>query len=528
MILTPLQVFQYNTKLDGYKIYPLDLGEVSITTGYGYFTRLNSDAEVDIGGPSNLNDVKITLKDAGWHAIGNPFIMPVNIADLKFSSGAYADLSFADAVKYDGANLVEPTLYRWIVDSKLDKYEPVTGSSELMPWDGYWIRTKQSDVIVTIPAPADIANAENMLPDSYQPPMAPSAPSLPIVASQFELRLELASDSSSDVSTILGTRDNAQLNRDGLDQSEPPTLGQTVAVYFDHQDWGDDSGLYNTDYQPTLKVGEERKWTFTAFNDKPNTEMTLSWENTIAQVPGDIMLYFRRSDNQSGWQDMRETKSAKISSQSLITKVSFEVRAQRFEMAPPSDINVTTGEKQVIIRWKTSANEFIDGYIITRQDGESWKTDEGVSYILNQTPKMPVSQYIDVSVDEDKTYTYQISTRFRTGAELRSDLFTVKIKPVIKQTVLMQNYPNPFNPEVWIPYELSEQASVSVQIYNSSGQLVRTLDIGVQQPGRYTSREKAVYWNGQTEVGEYAASGVYFYVFKAGNFVKAKKMILLR
>jgi hypothetical protein len=526
--IDPLQVFQYNTKLDGYKVYPLDLGEVSIMAGYGYFTRLSSDAEVDVGGPANQTDVKITLKDAGWYAIGNPFIKSVKIADLKFSRGTYKNLPFADAVKYDGANLVEPTLYHWVVDSKLDKYEPVTSSSELIPWDGYWIRTKQPDVIITIPVPANIASAENILPDSYKPPMAPSAPSLPIVSSQFDLRLELASDTSSDVSTILGAGDNAKVDRDGLDQSEPPTLGQTVAVYFDHQDWGDESGLYNTDYQPTLKIGEERKWTFTAFNDKPNTDMILSWENTISQVPGDIMLYFRQNDNQSDWQDMRKVKSVRIGSQSLITKVSFEVRAQRFDMSPLTDVNVSAGEKQVTLRWRTDSNDFIDSYIITRQDGESWKAGEGVSYVLKQSSEIPVSQYIDTNVDEDKTYIYQISTRFRTGAELRSELFTVRIKPVIKQTVLMQNYPNPFNPEVWIPYELSEQTSVLVQIYNSSGQLIRTLDMGVQQSGRYTSREKAVYWDGKTEAGEYAVSGVYFYVMKAGNFIKAKKMILLK
>jgi flagellar hook assembly protein FlgD len=92
----------------------------------------------------------------------------------------------------------------------------------------------------------------------------------------------------------------------------------------------------------------------------------------------------------------------------------------------------------------------------------------------------------------------------------------------------MQNYPNPFNPEVWIPYELSEQTEVSIQIYNASGQLVRILDLGMKDRGRYTSMDKAAYWAGLNEAGEKASSGVYFYVLKAGKFTATRKMVLLK
>jgi hypothetical protein len=57
---------------------------------------------------------------------------------------------------------------------------------------------------------------------------------------------------------------------------------------------------------------------------------------------------------------------------------------------------------------------------------------------------------------------------------------------------------------------------------------VRTLDLGVQQRGRYASRDKAAYWDGLNQAGEKAASGVYFYVLKAGKFSASKKMALIR
>ncbi len=46
-----------------------------------------------------------------------------------------------------------------------------------------------------------------------------------------------------------------------------------------------------------------------------------------------------------------------------------------------------------------------------------------------------------------------------------------------QKTTLLPNYPNPFNPETWIPYQLSEPADVSIQIYSADGQLIRSFDI---------------------------------------------------
>lgn len=96
------------------------------------------------------------------------------------------------------------------------------------------------------------------------------------------------------------------------------------------------------------------------------------------------------------------------------------------------------------------------------------------------------------------------------------------------QTNLLQNYPNPFNPECWIPYELSERAQVVIKIYNITGQLIRTLDIGVKEPGIYMDKDQAAYWNGLNDDGQEAASGVYFYRLHAGDKVLTKRMVVLK
>jgi flagellar hook assembly protein FlgD len=94
--------------------------------------------------------------------------------------------------------------------------------------------------------------------------------------------------------------------------------------------------------------------------------------------------------------------------------------------------------------------------------------------------------------------------------------------------MLMQNYPNPFNPECWIPYALSERCHVVIKIYTITGQLIRTLDLGMQEPGTYISQDRAAYWDGLNDEGEEVASGVYFYRLQAGDKVSTKKMVVLK
>ena len=95
-----------------------------------------------------------------------------------------------------------------------------------------------------------------------------------------------------------------------------------------------------------------------------------------------------------------------------------------------------------------------------------------------------------------------------------------------KETSVLPNYPNPFNPETWIPYHLSEPASVTVSIYAADGRLVRRLVLGHQSAGIYESRSRAAYWDGRNDLGEPVASGVYFYTLTAGDFAATRKLLI--
>lgn len=97
----------------------------------------------------------------------------------------------------------------------------------------------------------------------------------------------------------------------------------------------------------------------------------------------------------------------------------------------------------------------------------------------------------------------------------------------IKGTALFQNYPNPFNPETWIPYQLREETYALIKIYDSSGQLICTLELGYKQPGFYIDKSNAAHWDGMNNKGEKCAGGIYFYQLVAGDFTEIRKMAIV-
>lgn len=99
----------------------------------------------------------------------------------------------------------------------------------------------------------------------------------------------------------------------------------------------------------------------------------------------------------------------------------------------------------------------------------------------------------------------------------------VGLSAVPSVTRLVGNVPNPFNPTTEIRFELSGRAPVSLEIYNVSGQRVRSLG------GRaYDAGVHAVTWDGRDDTGTPVSSGVYFYRIQANEYSESKRMTLIR
>lgn len=94
------------------------------------------------------------------------------------------------------------------------------------------------------------------------------------------------------------------------------------------------------------------------------------------------------------------------------------------------------------------------------------------------------------------------------------------VVPVLR---LEQNYPNPFNPTTSIRYSIEEPGSVSLEIYNIKGQLVKTLYHGNAEVGSHTA-----IWNGLDNSGNACSSGVYFYRLRTPKTSLVRKMLMLK
>ncbi len=115
---------------------------------------------------------------------------------------------------------------------------------------------------------------------------------------------------------------------------------------------------------------------------------------------------------------------------------------------------------------------------------------------------------------------------FHTRAVLGSPVVGINpggIELIPEEFALLQNYPNPFNPTTTIKYGLKNSVDVKLTIYNLVGQEVRTL-VNNRQDAGY----KTVVWDGLNSRGSRVASGIYIYRLQAGDFVQARKMILMK
>jgi hypothetical protein len=83
---------------------------------------------------------------------------------------------------------------------------------------------------------------------------------------------------------------------------------------------------------------------------------------------------------------------------------------------------------------------------------------------------------------------------------------------------LLQNYPNPFNPSTTIEFNVLKNSDVTLRIFNILGEEVATLVSGSLSAGSYT-----YHWDASNQ-----ASGLYLYQLESDDFLKTRKMILMK
>ena len=88
---------------------------------------------------------------------------------------------------------------------------------------------------------------------------------------------------------------------------------------------------------------------------------------------------------------------------------------------------------------------------------------------------------------------------------------------------LQQNFPNPFNPSTTLAFSLPAAGAAKLSIYNSKGQLVKTLLDENLNAGNHR-----LVWDGHDDSGLPVASGIYLYKLDAGRQSQSRRMLLLK
>jgi len=127
-------------------------------------------------------------------------------------------------------------------------------------------------------------------------------------------------------------------------------------------------------------------------------------------------------------------------------------------------------------------------------------------------------------LDDIRIYDYALS--FQEIKDLYDIITSVNDRLgdfIPEQNILYQNYPNPFNNQTIIKYQIKDAGFVFLEIYNIIGEKVITLVNKEEMSGYYS-----IPWDGKDALGEYVASGIYFYQLRINNFTLSRKLIILK
>ncbi len=266
-------------------------------------------------------------------------------------------------------------------------------------------------------------------------------------------------------------------------------------------------------------------------------QVNLSWE-TNDGVDGSLdNIAVATSSSQSGVYTSAgnagtsgNSTSGTVVSNSLSTMQYFTLGSISTDNSLPVELASFTANAdygKVVLDWTTASELDNLGFNILRRllaEEDNWEqVNPDMIEGQGNTSQETNYSFVDNKVVAGQTYVYKLQSVSLNG--VLADEKTVEVSvPVPTEYALFNNYPNPFNPTTSIRFQLPETNRVQLIIYDSQGRIVKQL-INNKSMSR---GEHIVNWDATDRTGNRVASGVYFYRFGAGSFVKMGKMILLK
>ena len=261
-----------------------------------------------------------------------------------------------------------------------------------------------------------------------------------------------------------------------------------------------------------------------------NTFPTIATDNSSGPRSGWIYVAF--ADNRNGDCDIFLTKSTDegVTWSAPLRVNNDPIGNGKIQYWPTIAVNE---EGNIAILFmdtrNTPDNTIIEAYIARSYDG-------GVSFnneLLSTEPSPTLTPGSNVRFGDYLDMDYRgikivpVWTDERLGG-FNMDIYTSEIDELLgtgqitgnqpTEYKLDQNYPNPFNPSTVISFSLPKESYVSIEVYSSIGQLIKTI-----ATGNYPAGNNSVTFNAGS-----LSSGVYFYKLRAGDYTETKSMILVK
>jgi len=170
----------------------------------------------------------------------------------------------------------------------------------------------------------------------------------------------------------------------------------------------------------------------------------------------------------------------------------------------------------VTLNWSTASELNNFGFEVQRStEGEEFAT---VGFVTGHgtTTEIKSYRFVDANLTSG-SYSYRLKQIDFGGAFQYSDVVNVNVTALV-QFELSQNYPNPFNPSTTIYFSLPQSSNVTLRVFNTLGQEVKTLLNQYMVTGAHSVKFDASDLN----------SGIYFYKLEAGQFAEVRKMMLVK
>jgi len=199
-----------------------------------------------------------------------------------------------------------------------------------------------------------------------------------------------------------------------------------------------------------------------------------------------------------------------------------------------NDIIINTSSGSIEINTPNEGDEYESGSAM----GISWSSKDvdfvDLHYKLSMNTEWNlIVEKLDAASERYSWWTPQsvndsgyikITDSYDNSNSITSAMFYLSIPTSVEDVkipteyYLAQNYPNPFNPATHVNFGLPESASVSLDLYDTTGRRVKNMLTDTLNPGHYSI----------LLIADNLASGIYFCQLTTPQYVSVKKLTYIK